>query len=607
MRKLDRRTFVIGAGGAVLAGASPASVFSQVPPGQVPPGQVPPGQVPPGQVPPGQVPPGLQPTAPQLAVRRSIATMPPDDPVIAAYRLAVERMKALPATDPRNWSRLAQIHVDFCPHGNWFFLPWHRAYLVSFERICRQVLNDPTFALPYWDWTELRQLPPAFTEATVNGRPNSLFDSGRQLPPATAMPSSAVAQDTILRIMAETQFENFGSTRPLGQSNTDARWLRVGGTMTQLEATPHGTVHATIGGNMGGFSSPLDPIFYLHHCNIDRLWAWWNGLGRRNGTDRLWTTFRFDGIFQTPRGQGLTTFNVAVSDMLDHQRWGYTYLGVPGNPADIDPWIAPQDPNGPPPGDPNAPVAFNGPPGASPAGSPIQPGGSIPPAGAIPGAGAVAPGGGVQVASADAGLPQVLAVEAGKGSAGLDRVMSTRLNLQEILTETPLIPENRTSARRPEADIGSSTARDATAILRESPLEQGGGTPASKPATTKPTAQGPTPVATREGRIFTVLENMKASGASTLTVNVFLNHPNPTARTSTDDPHFVGTFGLFGLQGHMAHDGASVQFELTNTLTRLRQANIPVGKQLEVQLIPVGGYGTAPELTNPARVRIIRM
>ena len=46
---------------------------------------------------------------------------------------------ALPPTDPRNWYRQAIIHLLDCPHANWWFLPWHRGYLLHFEEICRQL------------------------------------------------------------------------------------------------------------------------------------------------------------------------------------------------------------------------------------------------------------------------------------------------------------------------------------------------------------------------------------------------------------------------------------------------------------------------------------
>jgi hypothetical protein len=353
--------------------------------------------------------------------------------------------------------------------------------------------------------------------------------------------------------------------------------------MTPLESGPHGIVHVTIGGDMSDMGSPNDPIFWLHHCNIDRLWAWWNALGRHNTTNRLWTTFQFNGIFQTPQGQGVTAWNVGVSDMLDHQAWGYTYPDLPGNPA-LPPIPGPQ-------ADPNLPANV-GPPAS-----------------------------GDQVASAaDVEPPQqrVLAAEAGKGSVRLNTVLSTRLNLQEILKETPLRPESRAPARNPEAAGGPAPGRkdaDPNAILRETPLGPASGTPAPAPAPT-PTpvagggAAGGPAVATAslpEGRVFSVFENIKASGANAVRVNVFLNHPNPTAATSTDDPHFVGTFGLFGLQSHAAHGGISVQLELTKTIASLRRANIAIGKQLDVQLIPVEARGNSLELKSPDRVKIFTM
>src|SRR5262249_3890259 len=81
--------------------------------------------------------------------------------VLTSSKTAMAAMLALPPTDPRNWYRNAFVHLLDCPHGNWWFLPWHRAYLVWFERICRQLSGDQNFALPYWDWTKNPQVPAA--------------------------------------------------------------------------------------------------------------------------------------------------------------------------------------------------------------------------------------------------------------------------------------------------------------------------------------------------------------------------------------------------------------------------------------------------------------
>jgi tyrosinase len=513
VRKLDRREFVIGAGGAALAGAaSPAKVFAQ-------------------------------PAAPQQVVRRAVGTMQPNDPALVSYFRAVERMKALPASDPRNWNRIAQIHVDFCPHGNWFFLPWHRAYLVSFERICRQMSGDPNFALPYWDWTQQRQLPPAFTSPTAGGRRNNpLFNNTRQARPNSSLRDSAIGRNVITRIMGETQFENFGSTRPTGQNNTDARWLRAPGRTTALEGGPHNTTHVFVGGDMSDMISPRDPIFWLHHCNIDRLWAQWNALGRRNTTSRLWTAMQFNGMFQVPQGQRLTAWNVGVSDVLDHRAFGYTYPDLPSEN-----------------------IARNR-------------------------------AGTVEAEVAELAEPRVLASEAPTGPVSLNKVLSAQLTLTALApiggraneASTP-IPDN--------ADDAARKVRDINDVLRgEAPIG----------ANSRPAADNAATAGLPDGRVFSVLENVRAAKGNATTVNVFLNHPNPTANTPEDDPHFVGTFGLFGLQSHAAHEGLNVQVELSETVAKLRQANRAPGKRLGLQLVPVEAAGDELEL-NLGRINIVTL
>ncbi|MFN0125291.1 MAG: tyrosinase family protein [Verrucomicrobiales bacterium] len=44
---------------------------------------------------------------------------------------------------------------------------------------------------------------------------------------------------------------------------------------TTLEGGPHNSGHRAVGGTMASASSPADPIFWMHHANIDRLWAIW--------------------------------------------------------------------------------------------------------------------------------------------------------------------------------------------------------------------------------------------------------------------------------------------------------------------------------------------
>lgn len=243
-----------------------------------------------------------------LRRRENVAGMGANHPTLAAYRAAVQQMKNLPQSDPRNWTRQAQIHNNNCPHGNWYFLPWHRAYVLEFERICRDLSGNPDFALPYWNWTQNRRIPGPFWRGT-------LLDTTRVVDRDDRVPARFVRQPIIDRILRQTDFELFGSTRPSGQNNTNSGWQRTRGAEAELERTPHDNVHVWINGNMITMMSPLDPIFWLHHCNIDRLWAEWNAppRSRPNTSSALWRNFT------------LRPFNTLVRNLQSVTQLGYTY------------------------------------------------------------------------------------------------------------------------------------------------------------------------------------------------------------------------------------------------------------------------------------------
>jgi tyrosinase len=258
----------------------------------------------------------------RIVLRRSIGSMALDDPTLVSYRKAVQAMKALPASDPRSWLAQANIHQNFCPHGNWFFLPWHRAYLAAFERICQDLSGDPDFGLPYWDWTSNRQLPAAFTSATYLGQPNPLFET-RTMSASASLPDNMVGPTVISNILAEPSFEVFASARPTGQNNNNAAtWQRAPGVYGPMESNPHNRIHGTVGGVMGSFQSPRDPIFWLHHCNIDRLWQEWNEAGGVDTTDTLWLNFDFDGNFVKP---DQSPYNVKVAALRNITALHYRY------------------------------------------------------------------------------------------------------------------------------------------------------------------------------------------------------------------------------------------------------------------------------------------
>lgn len=270
-------------------------------------------------------------------IRRDVATMTATDDTIVAYKDAITKMHSMwPDTDKRSWEGQAHIHQDYCPHSNWFFLPWHRAYLYYFEQLIRELSGYEEFALPYWNWTTDTQIPPTFWGADNpldpakwdDPDPNIGSGPTRLATQMTTMPATAVAQSVIDDILSETDFQQFGSYKASSQRPVTAPF----GSSGELEQTPHNAVHGEIGGHMGFFLSPLDPIFWMHHGNIDRLWAKWNSLGNANSDDPDWLNYNFDDNFVDPAG---SLQSKTVAETLDTEQLGYIYDNVGTTPAGL--------------------------------------------------------------------------------------------------------------------------------------------------------------------------------------------------------------------------------------------------------------------------------
>ena len=214
--------------------------------------------------------------------RRNIANLAANDPIIQTYKDAVSAMKALPASDGRNWSKQAEIHNNHCVHGNWWFLPWHRAYLFYFEAICRKLTGNNNFALPYWNWTTTPSIPAPFW-----GNGNPLFDNTRTATQTSVASASVVGASNITNnILSETNFILFASAQATAQNQN----IQYG----VLEGGPHNYIHGFVGGDMGNYMSPLDPVFWCHHNMIECLWVDWNiNKGNANTNDTNWSNFTF--------------------------------------------------------------------------------------------------------------------------------------------------------------------------------------------------------------------------------------------------------------------------------------------------------------------------
>ncbi len=260
-----------------------------------------------------------------MRIRRDVQKMAANDPWFAKYGQAVQAMhdlqKSKPA-DQRNWRNQSLIHINHCPHGKQSFVHWHRHYILNYELICGQLIGDPDFALAYWNWS------------AKNGTiPNPFYDLTKLNVTFWKDPSNAQSnnwspdQVTTVGTRALAKGQGLQSDPDAGQDFTQSF---IDGIMeetvfsiftNQLETGPHNNGHVITGGNNGHMCdgmSPLDPIFWLHHCNIDRLWAEWQTAGNNTPPFNL----NYNNQFVNGTGQPVQASSASA---LDFAAMNYSY------------------------------------------------------------------------------------------------------------------------------------------------------------------------------------------------------------------------------------------------------------------------------------------
>jgi hypothetical protein len=273
--------------------------------------------------------------------RHNIASLNPDGPEIASLRRGIAVMMSRPATDPTSWIYQANMHATVdtpalqlwnqCQHASFYFFPWHRMYMYYLERILRAASGDPNLTLPYWNYSDPppqggpdpRQLPLPY-RSPANSATNPLFVAARSaaLNSGGRLPASAVDYASAFN------FINFDAASGSGPSSFGGPTVMhhdTGGDSGALESTPHNVVHSVIGGWMGDPTlAARDPLFYLHHVNIDRLWGRWlkQGGGRQDPVgDPQWMNQAFS--FFDENGQKVTLTSKDVLDTFGQLSYCY--------------------------------------------------------------------------------------------------------------------------------------------------------------------------------------------------------------------------------------------------------------------------------------------
>jgi tyrosinase len=158
-------------------------------------------------------------------------------------------------------------------HGMPAFLPWHRAYLLDLERELQAI--DPSVALPYWRFD---QPAPTLFAANFLGASDNLGTVSF----AANNPLQFWTTDGIPGI---TRRPLFPITQAPPTVRSEAATLALGATYAAfrtMEGNPHGRAHTSWGGMIqDAHTAPRDPLFFLLHCNVDRLWAKWQRQNHR--------------------------------------------------------------------------------------------------------------------------------------------------------------------------------------------------------------------------------------------------------------------------------------------------------------------------------------
>ncbi len=246
---------------------------------------------------------------------------------VAALRDAYAKMANLSATDNRSWIYWAGYHgfdrYDCWHHGRTgpppgssfrydLFLPWHRAYLLNFDHVVRD--QNPNAILPWWDWTSANShqvgIPTSFSEAGAGRAANPLASA-----PMPDMPGSP-ARNTQRSPGDPSELPSMDAPDPsLGlPSVSDILALTSYTDFSNQLQNVHDQIHGWTGGDMGSIpTSAFDPIFWSHHCMIDRLWYLWQ---LSHGPSNIPADY-LDKV--------LAPFSLTVGQVLDIRSLGYDY------------------------------------------------------------------------------------------------------------------------------------------------------------------------------------------------------------------------------------------------------------------------------------------
>ncbi|KAJ3346644.1 hypothetical protein HDU91_006982 [Kappamyces sp. JEL0680] len=239
------------------------------------------------------------------------------------------------------WEDMVVVHSRAASqiHNTAQFLPWHRSFLAIFDNFMK---TECGYTGPgvYWDWTVDSQAP---DQSPIWQTMGNNAHGCVSIPAVGALNSNVPTQlhPANDRCVKRDFVAADGSSPAMLGSAYSPQAITYLSTLTTydsfrraLESGPHNNVHGGVGGDMGyTTSSPNDPIFFMHHRNIDRLWWKWQqdpknaavantysgnvGSGTKNKDAKPTDVMKFLGLFaDAPVSQALSTVSNGVSGLM---------------------------------------------------------------------------------------------------------------------------------------------------------------------------------------------------------------------------------------------------------------------------------------------------
>jgi tyrosinase len=281
-------------------------------------------------------------------IRQNQNALSPEEKV--AFVKAVHALKGekLPGNIYNTYDQFVVIHLQYEWYGHRgpAFLPWHRWFLKKFEEALQRM--DSTLSLPYWDWSVDNSKNSQIWQSGFMG-PNGTTADGqvtsgpfaikwgqwplkiliypetekpylkRQMGPEPGDPSSLPTPQDVTDTLNQTPYDvpDWDEHSRSGFRNT------LEGFIPGPRSGMHNRIHNWVSGSMIPVTSPNDPVFFLHHCFIDKLWADWQSLH----LNEAWY-LPTDGT--TRKGHNLNDTMPPWSErtpngVIDHRALGYRY------------------------------------------------------------------------------------------------------------------------------------------------------------------------------------------------------------------------------------------------------------------------------------------